>query len=86
MKIRRRKKVQRALAFFKNNFGFQAPFRVIVDGTFCQAALKNKVNIEDQIPRYFRSEVRFTTTSCVINETDILGKHYLSILLVDTLR
>lgn len=74
MKIRRRKKIQRTLAFFKNNFGFHSPFRVVVDGTFCQAALKNKVNIEDQIPRYFGSTVQFSTTSCAINETEILGK------------
>lgn len=79
MKIRRKKRVQRALSFFKNNFGFHPPYRVIVDGTFCQAALKNKVNIEDQIPRYFGSQVRFSTTSCAINETEILGKHILQI-------
>lgn len=77
MKIRRRKRVQRVLSFFKNNFSFHEPYRVIVDGTFCQAALKNKFNIEDQIPRYFGSEVKFFTTSCAIDETEILGKHFL---------
>lgn len=80
MKIRRKKTVQRVLSFFKNNFDFHPPYRVVVDGTFCQAALKNKVNIEDQIPRYFGSEVRFSTTSCAINETEILGKQFCKLI------
>ncbi|KRY50912.1 rRNA-processing protein UTP23 -like protein [Trichinella britovi] len=43
MKIRRYKKAQRVLSFLKHNFSFVAPYRIVVDGTFCQAALENKI-------------------------------------------
>lgn len=39
MKIKRQKKVQRTLNFFKHNFGHRPPFQLLIDGTFCQACL-----------------------------------------------
>lgn len=52
MKINRYKKVHKILQFYCNNFGFRKPYQVLVDGTFCFAALKHKINIEDQITKY----------------------------------
>lgn len=40
MKIKRYKKVNRHLNFYVNNFGFHHPYQVLVDGTFCFAALQ----------------------------------------------
>ena len=51
MKIKRAKKVSRILEFFRNNFGFRAPYLVLIDGTFCAACLEGKVNIKDQLPK-----------------------------------
>lgn len=42
MKIKRYKKVNRYLNFYINNFGFRQPYQILVDGTFCLAALKVK--------------------------------------------
>lgn len=39
MKIKRYKKVNRRLNFYNNNFGFRQPYQLLIDGTFCLAAL-----------------------------------------------
>uniref|UniRef100_A0A1B6DG47 rRNA-processing protein UTP23 homolog n=1 Tax=Clastoptera arizonana TaxID=38151 RepID=A0A1B6DG47_9HEMI len=74
MRISRNRKANRYLNFYSNNYGFHKPYQVLVDGTFCFAALKNKVNIKEQIPKYFGADVKFLTTQCVILETEKLGK------------
>lgn len=74
MKIKRYKKAERWMTTFKNNFGFREPYQVLVDGTFCQVALVNKVNIQDQLPKYLAGQCKLLTTSCVIEETKRLGK------------
>ena len=33
-------------------------FSTIVDGTFCQAALQNKINIKEQLPKYLDAEIQ----------------------------
>lgn len=40
MKIQRLKKVQKNLAFFVNNYKFRQPYQILIDGTFCFAALE----------------------------------------------
>lgn len=45
MKIRRYKKVHKHLGFFVNNFGFRQPYQILVDGTFCYAALNVSILI-----------------------------------------
>ncbi len=74
MKIKRYKRVNKYLQFFRTNYGFHAPYQVLIDGTFCQRALKNKVNIKEQLPKYMGDEVKMFTTVCVINETQNIGK------------
>ncbi|XP_067888275.1 rRNA-processing protein UTP23 homolog [Heterodontus francisci] len=74
MKIKRQKTAKRLLAFYKYNYGFREPFQVLLDGTFCQAALKNKIQIKEQMPKYLMGEVQLCTTSCVLKELQSLGK------------
>ncbi|RZC40389.1 Fcf1 domain containing protein [Asbolus verrucosus] len=73
MKIKRYKKVNKHLNFYVNNFGFRQPYQVLLDGTFCFAALNNKINIADNIPRYLQGEVKLLTTQCAIIEMENLG-------------
>ncbi|XP_067143996.1 rRNA-processing protein UTP23 homolog [Centruroides vittatus] len=82
MKIRRYKRVQRYMGFYTNNFGFRSPYQVLIDGTFCQAALKYKVNIKEQMPKYLNSDVKLLTTVCVVNETEKLGPAIYGAMLV----
>jgi U3 small nucleolar RNA-associated protein 23 len=74
MKIKRQKKAQRILTFYRNHFGFRAPYHVVLDGTFCQKALNNKINLREQIPKYFGDEVKLLTTACILTELERLGK------------
>lgn len=75
MKVKRYKKAQRYISFYRNHFGFRAPYQILLDGTFCQAALKNKVNLAEQIPKYLSDEVKLLTTVCVVTETEKLGMY-----------
>ncbi|XP_011311139.1 rRNA-processing protein UTP23 homolog [Fopius arisanus] len=74
MKITRYKKVHKYLSFYMNNYQFRPPFQVLIDGTFCFAALQEKFNIQDQLPKYFQQETKLLTTPCVIMETEKLGQ------------
>ena len=52
MKVTRIRRVKKILNFYKNNFGIEPPFKVLVDGTFAFRALKAKVNIANELPKY----------------------------------
>lgn len=73
MKIRRHKKAQRILGFYRNNFNIRPPYTVLLDGTFCYAALEGKVQIAEDIPKYLESpETKLLTTQCIILEVEKL--------------
>lgn len=82
MRIKRLKNKDLRLKFYINNFGFRKPFQVLVDGTFCYEALKSKLNIRDQIPKYFDNDVKLLTTPCIINETERLGPNLYGAMLI----
>lgn len=73
MKTARYKKARKNLGFYIHNYKFHQPFQVLIDGTFAFAALQNKFNIHDQLKKYFQSEIKLITTSCIICETEKLG-------------
>ncbi|XP_030645076.1 rRNA-processing protein UTP23 homolog [Chanos chanos] len=74
MKIKRQKQAKKTISFYKYNFGFREPYQILIDGTFCQAALKNKIQIKEQMPKYFMSEVQLCTTNCALKELETLSK------------
>ncbi|XP_015610300.1 rRNA-processing protein UTP23 homolog [Cephus cinctus] len=82
MKISRHKKVQKNLAFYVNNFKFRQPYQVLIDGTFSFAALQNKFNIQDQLPKYLQAETKLLSTQCVILETEKLGSKVFGAMLI----
>lgn len=65
MKIKRQKQAKKTISFYKYNFNFREPFQILIDGTFCQAALKNKIQIKEQLPKYLMGEVQLCTTKWV---------------------
>jgi U3 small nucleolar RNA-associated protein 23 len=76
MKIKRHKHVRRILRFYKINFNLQSPYKILIDGTFAQEALKSKINLVEQITKYFESKsenVKILTTKCALNELKLLG-------------
>uniref|UniRef100_A0A8R1E4Z0 rRNA-processing protein UTP23 homolog n=2 Tax=Caenorhabditis japonica TaxID=281687 RepID=A0A8R1E4Z0_CAEJA len=73
MKVKRIKRANRLLTFFKYNFKFNPPYRVLVDGTFCNAALQEKLNLAEQIPKYLTEATHLMTTKCVLKELENFG-------------
>uniref|UniRef100_A0A182MSY8 rRNA-processing protein UTP23 homolog n=1 Tax=Anopheles culicifacies TaxID=139723 RepID=A0A182MSY8_9DIPT len=61
------------MSFYINNFGFREPLLVLIDGSFCHAAYKVRLQIEEQLKKYFQCEVKPIVTACIITETDNLG-------------
>uniref|UniRef100_A0A3Q2P5G0 rRNA-processing protein UTP23 homolog n=1 Tax=Fundulus heteroclitus TaxID=8078 RepID=A0A3Q2P5G0_FUNHE len=74
MKIKRQKQAKKTISFYKYNFSFREPFQILLDGTFCQAALKNKIQIKEQMPKYLMGEVHLCTTNCALKELETIGK------------
>ncbi|NXU56373.1 UTP23 protein, partial [Turnix velox] len=74
MKLKRQKHAKKNMGFYKHNFQFREPFQVLLDGTFCQAALRNKIQIREQLPGYLGGPTQLCTTRCVIKELESLGK------------
>uniref|UniRef100_A0A182Q744 rRNA-processing protein UTP23 homolog n=1 Tax=Anopheles farauti TaxID=69004 RepID=A0A182Q744_9DIPT len=78
MKITKHKKTRKYMSFYINNFGFREPLLVLIDGSFCHAAYKIRLQIEEQLKKYFQCEVKPIVTACIITETDNLGGNFLS--------
>ncbi|KTG40221.1 hypothetical protein cypCar_00001538 [Cyprinus carpio] len=74
MKIKRQKHAKKTISFYKYNFCFREPFQILIDGTFSQAALKNKIQIKEQLPKYLMGEVQLCTTNCALKELETLAK------------
>lgn len=73
MRVKRHKKFQRSMTFFEQNFDFEEPYPILVDGTFANAVLANKVNMKEQLPKYFDGTCKLLTSPCVMIETEKLG-------------
>ncbi|KAM6283092.1 rRNA-processing protein UTP23 homolog [Porphyrio hochstetteri] len=74
MKLTRQKHAKKNMGFYKHNFHIREPFQVLLDGTFCQAALRNKIQIREQLPGYLGGATQLCTTRCVLKELESLGK------------
>jgi U3 small nucleolar RNA-associated protein 23 len=62
MKITRQKHAKKHIGFFRNNFGVREPYQILLDGTFCQAALRGRIQLREQLPRYLMGETQLCTT------------------------
>ncbi|NXG21651.1 UTP23 protein, partial [Grallaria varia] len=74
MGVTRQKHAKKIMRFYRHSFQFREPFQVLLDGTFCQAALRNKIQIREQLPGYLGGAAQLCTTRCVIKELESLGK------------
>lgn len=82
MRINRLKRLQQRLSFYVNNFGFRKPYQVLIDGTLCSAALKDQLNITQQLTSYLGENVKLLTTPCAILEIENLGKKLYGAMLI----
>ncbi|KAF7487696.1 rRNA-processing protein UTP23 -like protein [Sarcoptes scabiei] len=82
MKITRYKRAQKCLVFYRNYFNFRPPYQILLDATFCQAALKNKIDIKEQIPKYLNDQVKLLTTVCVVTEIEKISHSFYGAMLI----
>eukprot|EP00794_Sanderia_malayensis_P005323 gene5323-5992_t len=73
MKIKRKKHCDKYLSFYRNNFGIHEPYQIIVDLTFCQSALQNRVQIKEQISKYLSENHKLFNTKCILQEGEKIG-------------
>ena len=73
MKVKRQKQARKILNVYKTIFNFHEPYLILIDGTFCQNAIKSKINIKENISRYFSADIQCCTTKCVLHELQELG-------------
>ncbi|CAI4226757.1 unnamed protein product [Auanema sp. JU1783] len=73
MKVKRVKRAAKILNFYKHHYKIAAPFKILVDGTFCMAALINKLNLREQLSKYLGGETHVVTTRCVMQELEQIG-------------
>jgi len=73
MKVKRQKQARKILNVYKTIFNFHEPYLILIDGTFCQNAIKFKIDLKDSISKYFGSDIQCCTTKCVLNELKELG-------------
>lgn len=78
MKIRRHKHTKRIIKYYKANFNLDTKiFNVLIDGTFAHEALNCRINIAEQMPKFFdvkEANCKLFTTKCAVKETEMLGK------------
>lgn len=68
MKVKRTKRVEKLLTFYKYKYNFVPPYQVLIDGTVCQAALQERIILQEQIENYLPDHVKLLTTKCVLEE------------------
>ena len=73
MKLKRKKHCDKYLTFYRNNFKIRRPYQLLVDLTFCQEALQNRVQIKDQLTSYLDGEFKLFITDCIKAEGHLIG-------------
>jgi U3 small nucleolar RNA-associated protein 23 len=78
MRIGKKSRARRALAFYRCAYGIKQPFRVVVDGTALQAAANLKVDLREELPKLLGGQVEVMVTRAVVAELRQLGKEFKS--------
>lgn len=76
MKGRKNKKFRNTLKFYEHNFGFHAPYKVLVDGNFLARCNKIGLNLEKKLYTIFKKKMMISTTKCISNELHLLGSEF----------
>ncbi|KAG8191311.1 hypothetical protein JTE90_006063 [Oedothorax gibbosus] len=75
MKISPHRRIRKYLNFYKSNFEFKTPYKIVVDETFCFEALTCQLNFREQVPKYLENESsKIFTTICAIKAAKKLGQ------------
>lgn len=76
MRIKRGKHYKRIINFYCINFGFKAPYNVLLDGNFIQECVKVQFDVKEKLMKLLFAPVHIILTRCVYEELKSL-KHKL---------
>ncbi|KAF8069611.1 UTP23 [Scenedesmus sp. PABB004] len=77
MRRKKQKHTRRSVSFYKINYGFREPFKVLLDGNFLHACLAaNMGHLQELLARLVGGEVRLFTTPCISGELRGLGPEF----------
>lgn len=82
MRVKRLKACRKTMRFYRVNFNIQAPYRVLVDGTFITSALMNKIHIKEQLPKLLDGKCTTMVTNCVMAELRSLGQEAIGAVVI----
>ncbi|WIA30019.1 hypothetical protein OEZ86_000116 [Tetradesmus obliquus] len=77
MRRKKHKHTRRSVSFYKVNYGFREPFKVLLDGNFLHATLAaNMPHLQELLSRLLGGEVKLFTTPCISKELKALGADF----------
>eukprot|EP00741_Cyanophora_paradoxa_P000385 tig00000404_g376.t1 len=76
MRVDRRKHIRKILQWYRISFGFEAPFNILVDGPFIQAALKGKIFLKEQLPKLCEDRAYPDILLCILQDIRKRGEAF----------
>ncbi|MEW5305613.1 MAG: hypothetical protein WDW36_008144 [Sanguina aurantia] len=77
MRVKKHKHTRKAVQFYKINYGFHDPYKVLLDGNFVHATREsNLADLQTHIPRLLGAKCKMYTTACVMKELRGMGKDF----------
>lgn len=73
MKLKRNKNIKRDIDFYRINYNFESPLKVVIDGTFLKKDLDINYNFKPKFQKLIKSKCIFYTTDCILNELKNIG-------------
>jgi rRNA-processing protein FCF1 len=82
MKIKKLKRTRKALVYFQTVHGIRPPYTVLVDGTFIQASIVQRIAIKDELAKVLGAKVVVAVTEGIVKELRLLGEPFASAAIV----
>lgn len=57
MKLKKSKKIKKIIKFFRINFDFHFPYKVLLDGNFIFVCKQRDINIKELLLKYFNGQI-----------------------------
>lgn len=76
MKIKKLKRTRKALLHLQTVHGIRPPYTVLVDGTFIQASIVQRIAIKDELEKVLGAKVIVAVTESVVAELRALGEPF----------
>lgn len=71
MRVKRNRRARKALRFYELHFGIRPQFKIILDGTFLNAA--GNMELHELFPKFLLAETVLCVTNCIVAELRKIG-------------